>query len=234
MKEKHALIIGASSGIGAATAEQLARGDWLVTAAARRSERLVALASKFPNIRSHQLDATDRSAVEEVVRNLPAVDALIYAAGHNIPERELDVLSENDWRQLFDVNVHGAFHAIQAVLPKMRTAGGGLIVLISSISAERGDASGAAYQASKRALHGLAEAVSFEEGFNRIRTTVIMPGLTRTDFNSLRRTPPSEEARREFLSAEDVAGAAAYVCNLPSHVFVPSLTIVPTSNPWNR
>lgn len=234
MKEKHALIIGASSGIGAATAEQLAKDNWLVTAAARRSERLVNLSSKFPNIRPQELDATDRTAVEETIRTLPVVDALIYAAGHNVPERELDVLVESDWRQLFDVNVTGAFHAIQAVLPKMRAAGGGLIVLISSISAERGDASGAAYQASKRALHGLAEATSFEEGPNHIRTTLIMPGLTRTDFNSLRRNPPDEEARKKFLSAEDVAGAVVYVCKLPSHVFVPSLTIVPTSNPWNK
>lgn len=234
MKDKHALILGASSGIGAAAAESLALDGWHVTAAARRSERLVELSSQHPTISPQQLDVTDRKAVEECIGNLPDIDVLVYAAGHNFPERELDVLVETDWRQSFDVNVDGALHAVQAVLPRMKAADGGLIVLISSISAEHGDASGAAYQASKRALHGLAEALSFEEGINGIRTTLIMPGLTRTDFNSLRRNPPSEEARKQFLSAQDVASAVVYVSNLPPHVLVPTLTIVPTANPWNR
>jgi len=234
MKRRHAFVIGASSGIGAATAKTLAQGGWQVTAAARRTDKLSELEALYPTLSACELDSSDRLAVQAAINQAPAIDVMIYAAGTNIPEREIEVLSHSDWRSAFGVNVDGAFHSTQAVLPKMKNSGGGLIVYVSSISAERADASGVAYQASKRALHGLAEGTALEQGSNGIRTTLIMPGLTRTDFNALRRSPPSEEERAKFLMPEDVAAAIAFVCGLPPHMMIPSLTVVPTANPWNR
>ena len=89
---------------------------------------------------------------------------MIYCAGWNLPERELAILSTKDWYRSFDINIHAAFASTQAVLPGMRERGAGTIVFISSISATHPDGSGASYQSSKRALHGLAEAINYEEG----------------------------------------------------------------------
>lgn len=234
MTTRHALVIGASSGIGAATSLRLAKDGWKVTAVARRTPELSALEEENPRLSGLTLDVTDRAALLAAVESLPAVDAMIYAAGLNVPEREIEVLSVEDWKAIFEVNVNGAFHAAQALLPSMRSAGGGLMVFVSSISAERADPSGVAYQSSKRAMHGLAEGILVEERENGIRAALIMPGLTRTDFNLKRRTPPTEEDREKFLTPEDVAESISFVCNLPSHVMIPYLTVVPTANPWNK
>lgn len=227
-------MIGASSGIGASTAVGLANLGWAVTAVARREDRLLDIAGQNPNIRTTTLDVTDASALNHTLEEVGPLDALIYAAGWNLPNRELDVLNTEDWYHAFNVNVNGAFIATRAALPQMRLKGGGVIVYVSSISAVRADASGAAYQASKRALHGLAEAINIEEVGHGIRASIVMPGLTKTEFNSLRRTPPSEEQRASFLTSKDVADAIVFICELPAGVMIPELTIVPTANPWNR
>jgi serine 3-dehydrogenase len=234
MTKRRALVIGASSGIGAAVAIGLSNRGWDVTATARRKDRLADLAHEDPRIQTTMVDVTDEKELRQVVAEVGAIDALIYAAGWNLPDRELNVLAVEDWHRAFSVNVDGAFAATQAVLPHMRREGGGVIVFVSSTSAEHADASGAAYQASKRALHGLAEATNFEEGRHGIRTSLVMPGLTKTEFNSLRRNPPSEEDRLNFMKPEDVAAAIIFICELPSHLMIPELTIVPTVNPWNR
>lgn len=234
MNQRKALVIGASSGIGASTALGLADLNWAVTAVARRQDRLRDLALQNPNIQTTTLDVTDTSALNHTLEQVGPLDALVYAAGWNFPERELEVLDPDDWRHAFNVNVNGAFIATQAALPQMRLNGGGVIVYVSSISAVRADASGAAYQASKRALHGLAEAINLEEVGHGIRASIVMPGLTKTEFNSLRRTPPSETQRSQFLTSQDVADAIIFICELPARVMIPELTIVPTANPWNR
>jgi serine 3-dehydrogenase len=232
--QRHALVIGASSGIGAATAIDLSSHGWNVTAVARRQDRLVDMVRHHTRIKMAVVDVTSAAELQKTIDHIGPIDVLVYAAGWNFPERELSVLTTEDWHQAFSVNVDGAFTATQAVLPQMRRNGGGVIVYISSISAAHADASGAAYQASKRALHGLAEATSFEEGQHGIRVSLVMPGLTRTEFNSLRRTPPTEEARSKFMAPEDVAAAVTFICELPAHLMIPELTIVPTINPWNR
>ena len=233
MTQRHALVIGASSGIGAATAIGLSTRGWAVTAAARRGGRLAGLAHEHPGIRTAVVDVTDGHALHQVVEQAGPIDVVVYSAGWNLPDRELAVLTPEAWHRSFSVNVDGAFAVTQAVLPQMRL-NGGLIVYVSSISAEHVDGSGAAYQASKRALHGLAEATSFEEGKHGIRTSLVMPGLTRTEFNALRRTPPTDEQRADYMTPEDVAEAVVFICELPTHLMIPSLTIVPTVNPWNR
>ena len=231
---RRALILGASSGIGAATAVSLAERGWHVLAAARREDRLAELAKEHSGICTAVVDVSDTAAVRSLVESSEPLDALVYAAGWNLPDREIKVLAEEDWKRSFSVNVDGAFAATQAVLPQMREAGGGVIVYVSSISAEKVDASGVAYQASKRALNGLAEVTSLEEGHYGIRTSLVMPGLTATEFMGRRRVPPTAEQRATFMSAEDVADAIAYICELPPRLMIPSLTIVPTVNPWNR
>ena len=234
MSNRHALVIGASTGIGAATARTLSLSGWDVTAIARRPQLLNVLSQENPRIRGIGGDVTDTDALDTLVRREGPFQAVVYAAGWNVPDRELTVLDTHTWRQLMSVNVDGAFTAVSAALPAMRAAGDGLIIFVSSISAVQPDASGAAYQASKRALHGLAGAINLEEGHHGIRACLVLPGLTRTDFNALRRNAPSEEQRATFLSPQDVASAIAFICELPPHVLVPELTVVPTANPWNR
>jgi short-subunit dehydrogenase len=230
----HALVIGASSGIGAAIAVALSNKGWKVTAFARREVRLVNLKNKNPKIEISIVDATNESELHSAIKNIEPIDTLIYCAGWNLPERELAILSAKNWYRSFDINVHAAFAATQAVLPGMRERGAGTIVFISSISATHPDGSGASYQSSKRALHGLAEAINYEEGGTGIRASLVLPGLTRTELNYRRRTPPTEEVRSTYMAPEDVAEGVVFICDLPPHLMIPELTMVPTINPWNR
>jgi serine 3-dehydrogenase len=233
MSKMHAVVIGASSGIGKETVLGLVTLGWNVTAIARRGNLLDELSALHANITTQVVDVENTKLLEKIIRESEPIDALIYAAGYNIPERELSVLDATNWHKLQRINVDGAFYATTAALEQMRIHGG-VIVYVSSISASQADVSGAAYQSSKRGLHGLAAAVNIEESKNRVRASLVAPGLTRTDFNSLRRNPPSEEQRAQFLTPHDVAQAVIFICTLPAHVMIPELTIVPTAIPGNR
>jgi len=230
---KRALIIGASSGIGEATAVALADLGWSVTAIARRMERLRNLSNGRDNIEVREVDVSDVNALEKVISDCNPIDAIVYAAGWNLSERELNVLDPLDWYTSMSINIDGAFHATRFVLPQMRGRGG-VIVYVSSISATEPDGSGAAYQASKRALHGLAHAVTIEESQHGVRASLVLPGLTATELNYKRRVPPSDDERALFLTPEDVAATIVHICTLPPRVMITELTIVPTAAARNR
>jgi NADP-dependent 3-hydroxy acid dehydrogenase YdfG len=228
---KTAIVAGASSGMGRATALALASDGMWVMAAARRAEKLAEL-DREENIETLATDLTDRAQVErlvsETVARFGGIDLLVYAAGDNIQKRGIEELTPETWSMMLDVNLTGAFHCTQAVLPVMRAAGGGLIVYISSISAHEPDVSGAAYQAAKRGLAGLAHATRVEEKLNGIRTSVILPGLCRTELIKKRPVPTPAEVVAKALLPEDVAEAVLAVARLHPRAVVPELEIVPS------
>jgi serine 3-dehydrogenase (NADP+) len=230
------VIVGASSGIGRAAAVLLARDGATVVAAARREDRLQALKQELAkeqlNITVRSVDASKpedmQSLAMETLAQFGKIDTLVFATGTNIPERAMSRLTPELWNSVIDVNLNGAFYATHAVLPSMRSAGGGHLIYISSVSGVITDVSGAAYQASKRGMLGMAHAIRMEEKQNGIRTCVICPGLVDTELIEKRPIKPSAEVMAQALQAEDVAEAVLFVAKLPRRVAVPELLIMPS------
>jgi NAD(P)-dependent dehydrogenase (short-subunit alcohol dehydrogenase family) len=227
---KTALVIGASSGIGLATANIFADAGVTVHAAARRRET-ISEGAGGRNLEAHELDISDREAVWRVVEEIgesDGIDILVVAAGMNFPERRLEQLTADGWDAMISVNLSGAFYAIRAALPYLR-ASQGLVILISSVSGRWPDASGPAYQASKAGMVELAHAAGFEEHVNGVRFTSILPGIVDTPILDNRPEPPPKEVRDAALKPEDVAQACHFLATLPPHAYVPELTMVPTA-----
>ena len=227
---KTALVIGASSGIGLATATLFADAGAKVHAAARRRESIVEGAGGR-NVTAHALDISDQEAVWRTVEEVgesDGIDILVVAAGMNFPERRLEQLTAEGWDAMISVNLSGAFYAIRAALPYLR-ASQGLVVLISSVSGRWPDASGPAYQASKAGMVELAHAAGFEEHVNGVRFTSVLPGIVDTPILDNRPEPPPKEVRDLSLKPDDVARACLFLATLPPHAYVPELTMVPTA-----
>ncbi len=236
LKDRVALVVGASSGIGRETAKLLAREGARVMAAARREDRLRSLKEELAaEGLAIGVAAADAGSCDEMVRlaertkaEIGEIEILVYATGTNTPDRAMSRLSVKEWDRMMSVNLDGAFYITQALLPAMRAAGSGLLIYISSISGLRPDVSGAAYQAAKRGMLGLAHAVLTEEGRNGIRTSVICPGLVDTEILDLRPQKPARETLDMALRPEDVAEIVVAVAKLPRRAVVPELQIVPT------
>ncbi len=236
LKNTAVLVVGASSGIGRSIAVQFAREGGRVMASARREGRLKQLQAELNaegrSMEVHAADAARPADMEELARKTAeafgAIDVLVYATGTNTPDRALTRLNPEIWNELITVNLNGAYNVTYAVLPGMRARRSGHLIYIASVSGLMADVSGAAYQASKRGLIGLAHAIRMEEKQNGIRTCAICPGLVDTDLIDRRPVKPSAEVMAKALRPEDVAEMALAVARLPSHVTVPELQIVPT------
>ena len=218
-----ALIAGASSGIGLATALAFADAGAHVHAAARRPE-LIEEGAAGRDVVAHRLDVTDRAAVGALAEQLTAdgpLHALVVAAGTNIKRRRLEQLAPD----AFD-NFTGPFNLVSAFLEPLRAARGD-VVLIGSVSGSWPDVSGAAYQASKAAVLAFARGAAFDER-DGLRFTTIMPGLVDTAILDNRPEPPSAEMRAQMLHPDDVAAACLFAVSLPPRAHVPELTILPT------
>lgn len=197
LKDQVAIVTGASSGIGAATARALARRGVQVVLAARRTDRLVRLAEELAQehgVRAlvvptdvsitYQVDALVSRTLAEFGR----IDILVNDAGVGL-QGDLAGLPEKDLRYVFDVNVFGAVHAMQAVIPIMRSQGGGAIVNVSSILGEIAlpslgmVGSSAGYTASKHALAAFSAAARMELAEDKIRVITVVPGVTQSEFD---------------------------------------------------
>lgn len=228
-----AIVFGASSGMGRATAAAFAAEGAVVVAAARRATELASLASTAGAglITPVVADIATRDQVDDVVKMTVArfgrLDTVVNAAGINTPNRKLTTLDHASWDKIIAVNLTGAYNVTQSVLPRMREQHNGLIVHISSISGKWGDFSGAAYQASKHGLVGLAYATMAEERLNGIRVTVIFPGLCDTSLLNNRPVPPTQELRDQMMKPEDIAAGALFVASLPARTYVPELVMMP-------
>lgn len=236
LKNQAALVIGASSGIGRATAVQLAQEGVAVMAAARRNNRLRELEKQLNEqglkIAVSEADAVNVEDMRRVANDTRArfgkIDILVYATGTNTPDRSMRRLSPPVWDELIQVNLNGAYYATQAVLPEMRQAQSGHLIYVSSISGLMPDMSGAAYQAAKRGLVGLSHAIRVEERENGIRTCVVCPGLVNTEILEKRPVRPTEETLAKALVAEDVAELIVDVAKLNPRVDIPEVQILPT------
>ena len=236
IRNQTALVVGASSGIGRETAILLAREGVRVMASARREDRLrdlqESLAREEIALHYRVADAADPVAMEDLARatcdSLGHIDIMVYASGTNIPDRALSRLQRETWDQMISVNLSGAYYITRAVLPAMRDRRRGHLIYIASISGFVPDVSGAAYQAAKRGLIGLAHAIRVEEKEHGIRTCAVLPGLVDTEILDRRPVKPSPETLAKALRPEDVAGAVLAICRLPDRAVVPEFQILPT------
>ena len=223
-----ALVTGASSGIGLATALAFADAGARVHAAARRPE-LIEEAAAGRDVVAHHVDVIDRATVAALAERVAAdgpLHALVAAAGTNLKARRVDQLTAAAFDDLIALNLTGAFNVVSAFLDQLRAARGD-VVLIGSVSGSWPDRAGAAYQASKAAIHAFARGAAFEEEHG-VRFTTIMPGLVDTAILEQRPEPPGAELRARMLQPEDVAAACLFAVSLPSRAHVPELTILPT------
>lgn len=231
LKSQVVIVVGASSGIGREIAILFAREGASVMASARREDRLRELVPQ--GIAIHPADATAPEAMEELaaatMQRFGRIDLLVYATGNNIPDRALSRMTVEIWNMMVGVNLNGAYYATRAVLPQMREQRAGSIYYVSSKSAIIPDESGASYQAAKRGLIGLSQAVRLEEKDNGIRTCVVCPGLTDTDLILKRPVKTPAETVAKAMQAEDVAELVISLAKLHPRVWIPEVQIYPAA-----
>jgi NADP-dependent 3-hydroxy acid dehydrogenase YdfG len=229
------VITGAGSGVGRAVAHLFARDGWRMALIGRRVDALEETAAgvnQGADVAIFPCDVGDAHAVAQMAASVLArfgqVDALVNAAGTNIPRRSLRELAHEDYHALLAANLHGAYYCVDAFLPGMRERGAGTIVNINS---EAGKAAspkaGVAYVASKFGLAGLTQSVNAEERANGIRACSIFPGDIDTPILDKRPQPPTQAARDAMLKAEDVAQCVKLAVTLPARAIVEELVIRP-------
>ncbi|WP_225848713.1 SDR family oxidoreductase [Streptomyces sp. HPF1205] len=242
-----AVVTGASSGIGAASARRLAEAGFHVALAARRTERLEALAKELTaegrSVSAHPLDVTDRAAVDAFAASLdahPPVHVLVNNAGGAIGTEPVAAADPADWRRMYEVNVIGVLNVTQALLPALTASGDGTVVVLSSTAGLATYEGGGGYVAAKHGAHVIAETLRLELNGRPVRVIEIAPGMVRTDEFALTRFRGDAERAAavyagvaEPLTAEDVADTVAWAVTRPSHVNVDLLVLRPRAQASN-
>lgn len=230
-----AVVTGASSGIGEATARRLAADGYEVVVAARRQDRLEQLVSEIGG-RAFRLDVTDESSVAEFAAQLESCDVLVNNAGGAWGSDPVDSGDPAEWRRMFEVNVLGVLHVTKALLPLLRTGGGGTIVNLTSTAAYVNYEGGGGYSAAKHGAHALTETLRLELAGQPVRVIEIQPGMVHTDEFSLNRFHgDADKAAKVYedvdrpLTAGDVAGVIAMTVAQPLHVNIDRLVLRPVA-----
>lgn len=235
-----AVVTGASSGIGAATARQLAEAGYRVVLAARRKDRIEALAAELPHAEAHALDVTDRAAVDAFAASLDRCDVLVANAGGALGTDPVATADPADWRAMYEVNVLGVLHVTQALLPALTASGDGTVVVLSSTAGHGTYEGGAGYVAAKHGAHVLAETLRLELCGDPVRVIEIAPGMVKTDEFALTRFRGDEakaakvyEGVAEPLTAEDIADTVTWAVTRPAHVNIDLLVVRPRAQASN-
>ena len=232
MEQRTAVVTGASSGIGAATARRLAAEGWQVVAAARRLDRLGELAAEHPFIRPCALDVTDPSSVAALADAAPVVDLLVANAGGAFDLAPLADADVDTWARTYDVNVLGLVRTVQALLPALETARG-QVVLTGSTAGRWVYEGGGAYVAAKHAVAALRETLRLEVVERGVRVSEVAPGMVATaEFSAVRFGGDQARADAVYegvdaLTADDVADAIVWMATRPAHVNIDLVQITP-------
>ena len=228
-----AVVTGASSGIGAATARRLAAAGYRVILVARRLDRLTELAGEIDGMAA-ELDVTDRAAVDRFAAGLAAVDVLVNNAGGAFGADQVATADPADWQAMFDVNVMGTLHMTQALLPKLIASGAGTLVFMSSTAAFVAYEGGGGYVAAKHGTHALAATLRLELVAEPVRVIEIAPGMVRTDEFAVKRMRGDKDKAAAVyqgvaqpLTADDVADTVCWAVTRPPHVNVDLLVLRP-------
>lgn len=230
MTSRTAVVTGASSGIGAATAVLLAEQGWEVVAAARRLDRLEALARTTPGLRPLALDVTDSRSVE-ALRDLPC-DLVVANAGGAFDLDPLEHADVDAWARTYDVNVLGLVRTVQALLPALRSSHG-QVIMTGSTAGRWVYEGGGGYVAAKHAVAALRDTLRLELAEAGIRVSEVAPGMVHTPEFSLQRFG-GDQARADAvyqgvdaLVAQDIAEAIVWVASRPKHVNIDLVQMTP-------
>jgi 3-hydroxy acid dehydrogenase / malonic semialdehyde reductase len=242
LQDQIVLITGASSGIGAACAKLFAQGGAKLVLAARRQDRLEALAAELSQTYSSQIyllqvDVSDRLQLEAALKSLPApwvnIDVLVNNAGLS---RGLDKLyqgSIQDWEEMIDTNVKGLLYVTRLLVPGMVDRGRGHVINIGSIAGHQTYPNGNVYCATKAAVRVLSEGLKLDLLGTPVRVSSVDPGLVETEFSNVRFRGDSDRAKTVYqgltpLTPEDVADAVFFCATRPPHVNINEVILMPT------
>ncbi len=237
-----AVVTGASSGIGAATAQRLRAHGWRVVAVARRADRLAALAAET-GCETVVADLTDAVAVDALRTHIAAngpIHAIVAVAGGAIGTDTVESADAADWLRMFDINVLSAQRVISALLPALRAGarkrGVGDILAITSTAGQIAYETGGGYNAAKFALRGMMHALRLELAGEPLRVMQVAPGMVRTDEFALNRFGGDAEKVDALydgvehpLTAHDIAELVVHAIEAPAHVNIDELTVRPVA-----
>lgn len=228
-----AVVTGASSGIGAATAHRLAAEGFEVVVGARRLKRLQEVAEPI-GARALHLDVTDTASVDAFCSEIEDCAVLVNNAGGALGLSPVAEADEEQWRWMYDANVLGVMRMTRALLPALAKGdGGGHVVTVGSVAASETYDGGGGYTAAKHAARAVTETLRLELLGQRVRVTEVDPGLVETEFSLVRFGGDREAAKRPYtgmtpLRAEDVADCIAWAVTRPPHVNIDRIVLKPT------
>lgn len=239
IKDKVVVITGASSGIGKATAEVLAKAGAKVVIGARRTDRLKEIAAEFEKgqVLYQTTDVTDRQSVKSLVdlaqQQFGRVDVLYNNAGL-MPVSELAELKVDEWEKMIDVNIKGVLYGIAAVLPLMIEQQGGQIITTDSVAGHVVHPGTAVYAGTKYAIQAIMDGLRQEQVDNHVKTTMISPGVVNTELystisNEKTRAQIEKSEKEEGISPVDVANAVAYAIDQPDNVAINEVLLRPST-----
>lgn len=226
-----AVVTGASSGIGAATAARLAAEGWDVVVGARRVDRLREVAEPI-GARALPLDVTDPASVAAFCDEVPACSLLVNNAGG---ARGLEPVAEADeeaWQWMFEANVLGLARVTKALLPRLVASGDGHVVVVGSIAGLEAYPGGGGYNAAKFGAHAVTRVLRLELLGQPVRVTEIDPGMVDTEFSTVRFGGDAARAAQVYegmtpLSADDIADCIVWAATRPSHVNIDQIVVLP-------
>jgi NADP-dependent 3-hydroxy acid dehydrogenase YdfG len=226
-----AVVTGASSGIGAATAAQLADAGYDVVVGARRLARLEAVAAPI-GARALPLDVTDRASIEAFCVQVPECRLLVNNAGGALGREPVADSVDEKWEWMFQANVLGVMRMTRSLLPKLLASGDGQIVTVGSIAGYESYPGGAGYNAAKFGVRAMMGALRQELLGQPVRVCEVDPGMVATDFSLVRFDGDTAQADAVYegvdaLTADDIAACIRFVATVPSRVNIDSMVVKP-------
>jgi NADP-dependent 3-hydroxy acid dehydrogenase YdfG len=226
-----AVVTGASSGIGEATARRLAAEGFHVVLGARRMERLKAIADEIGGT-ARCLDVTDAESVAAFTDALPECRVLVNNAGGALGLERVDAADEEHWRWMWESNVLGTLRLTKALLPRLVGSGDGHVVTVTSVAALEVYDGGAGYTSAKHAQSALHRTLRGEFLGEPVRFTEVSPGMVETEFSLVRFSGDAQRAANVYagltpLTADDVADVIAFAVTRPSHVNIDQIVLKP-------
>ena len=228
-----AVVTGASSGIGAATARRLAAEGFEVVVGARRVDRLAALAAEIgPAARASRLDVTDPASVTAFADAAPECSVLVCNAGGALGLDPVEAYDEQQWRWMWEANVLGVARTVRAFLDKLVASGDGRLVVVTSAAGHQVYPGGGGYTAVKHAAAAITDTLRVELLGRPVRVIEVAPGMVETEFSVVRFGGDTERAASFYsgltpLTADDVGDAIAYAVTRPSHMTVARIDLLP-------
>lgn len=241
MTKRIALVTGATSGIGEATARLLSKNNFKLILCGRRSDRLEKLKAEFETtteVTTLSFDVRDQQSVQKAIASLPeawkAIDVLINNAGNAHGLDPIQTGKLTDWDAMIDINVKGLLYVSHEVIPLMTARKSGHIINIGSIAGKEVYPNGNVYCASKFAVDALTKGMRMDLNPFEIKVTGIHPGLVDTEFSVVRFKGDESKAEQVYkgmtpLKGEDIADIILYVLQAPAHVVLADITVFPTA-----